>query len=39
MYEETTTGWDILQNSFSTLWSDVAGFLPRFVGAILVFFV
>ncbi|MEK7582920.1 MAG: hypothetical protein AAB483_00735 [Patescibacteria group bacterium] len=39
MYEETTTGWEILQTSFSSLWSDVIGFLPRFVGAILIFFI
>ena len=39
MYEETITGWEILQKSFSTLWFDVIGFLPRFVGAILIFFI
>ncbi len=38
MYTYTTT-WDILQNSFATLWSNVAGFLPRFILAVVVFFV
>src|SRR3989344_8719873 len=38
MYEYTTT-WDILQDSFNTLWYNVAGFLPRFILAIIVFFI
>lgn len=38
MYEYTTT-WDIFLESFDKLWINVAGFLPRFVLAVLVFFV
>ena len=39
MYEETITGWEILTRTFENLWMDVAGFIPRFVGAILIFFI
>lgn len=38
MYTYTTT-WDILQNSLTTLWSNVAGFFPRFILAVLIFFI